>query len=184
VSADFYGSREESWKEPIDRNFAGLLNDFGSQELAMLVAPRHLTVFLNAGPELVLEGNGGGPAVLSGIDAERAANDLAQANQRAGKLLKSAALTLRDGESSNDLSRVLLHMRFDLIDKDPGALPDLSAMTVVTKTSLEQANTRETRLLKQIDRHNQALLRESPFVRKEFMSKLDMTSVEAYEKVC
>ena len=40
----FFGPREGSWKEPIDRNFSGLLRDFGAQELAMLVAPRALMV--------------------------------------------------------------------------------------------------------------------------------------------
>ncbi len=41
---------------------------------------------------------------------------------------------------------------------------------------------RHRRQFEEIDRHNQALLRESPFVRKEFLSKLDTSSVEAYEK--
>ena len=40
----------------------------------------------------------------------------------------------------------------------------------------------EARLLRQIDRHNQLLLRESPFVRKEFMAKLETSSVDAYKK--
>jgi hypothetical protein len=34
----------------------------------------------------------------------------------------------------------------------------------------------------ELDRHNQQLLIESPYVRAEFMKKLDTSSVEAYEK--
>src|SRR5690606_22985725 len=40
----FYGPRRGSWQEPIDRNFAGLLQHFGATELALLLAGRHLVV--------------------------------------------------------------------------------------------------------------------------------------------
>ena len=41
---------------------------------------------------------------------------------------------------------------------------------------------RQQRQLDEIDRHNQLLLRESPFVRKQFMSNLDTSSVEKYKQ--
>jgi len=64
----FWGPREASWREPIDRNFAGLLQDFGAIELALLVSPRNLLIETSKGPELTLEGNGGGPAELVSPD--------------------------------------------------------------------------------------------------------------------
>ena len=68
----FFGPREESWNEPIDRNFAGLLRDFGAQELSMLVMPGSLIVETSKGPEIVVAGNGGAPAELKSPDAEAA----------------------------------------------------------------------------------------------------------------
>ena len=47
---------------------------------------------------------------------------------------------------------------------------------------LPDAKLRQQRQLEELDRHNQFLLRESPFVRKAFMKKLDTSSVQAYEK--
>ena len=64
----FFGPREESWKEPIERNFSELLQDFGGEELAMLVAPRGLIIEGASGPVIVLEGNGGGPAELKALE--------------------------------------------------------------------------------------------------------------------
>jgi hypothetical protein len=41
---------------------------------------------------------------------------------------------------------------------------------------------RQERQVREIDRHNQWLLQESPFVRKAFMSKLDTSSLDAYQQ--
>ena len=171
----FFGPREESWKEPIDRNFAGLLRDFGAQELAMLVAPRSLFVQHTQVPDVTLDGNGGAPAVL-----------LQPENESVSLELNTAILRTR---SSQDWAvKQTLKCCFDAMSMQPflTKLTDHEIVGVSRLTANDASrhsfDDRETRLLKQIDRHNQLLLRESPFVRKEFMSKLDMSSVEAYEK--
>ena len=53
------------WREPIDRNVFGLLEQFGDAELASMVAPRTLIVEAAAGPEFEMPpGTGGAPGRL------------------------------------------------------------------------------------------------------------------------
>ena len=40
----YFGPRENIWREPIDRNVFGLLEQFGDAELAAMIAPRPLIV--------------------------------------------------------------------------------------------------------------------------------------------
>jgi len=40
----YFDSRQEIWREPIDRNVSGLLREFGDAEIASLIAPRTLIV--------------------------------------------------------------------------------------------------------------------------------------------
>ena len=40
----YFDSRQELWREPIDRNVFGLLDEFGDAEIGSLIAPRALVV--------------------------------------------------------------------------------------------------------------------------------------------
>ncbi len=178
----YFGSRERCWEEPIDRNFAGLLEDFGASELALLVVPRGLVIESSSGPILKLEGNGGGPAELR--DASMSRPDTNELFRIARTFKAPFFLTGTQGEQlfnfPSTQSVLFAALRNDRVaPSDPS---DQASLSGLTRSFAWDPSDREARLLKQIDRHNQALLRESHFVRKEFMSKLDMTSVEAYEK--
>ena len=71
----------------------------------------------------------------------------------------------------------------DALSKGLGLYPKPKGYAAATTvTHLPNAAARQARQVEQIDRHNQWLLRESPYVRKQFMSKLDTSSVAAYEK--
>ena len=52
----------------------------------------------------------------------------------------------------------------------------------VRNVSRRDQTRRQARQLHELDRHNQQLLIESPFVRQKFMKKLDTKSPEAYAK--
>jgi len=173
----FFGPREQSWREPIERNFFGLLRHFGAAELAALTAPRSLLVIPEAGPALVLEGNGGAPAELRSPDAAEAAAEL----QRAQALL---------GGHAGGLKLLAAADRSEVSGWTGAFLQQLAGVSAVKSVSglrveaalADRTEGRERRLIQQIDRHTQLLLRESPFVRDAFMSRLDCSSVEAYEK--
>lgn len=182
----FFGPRDESWKEPIDRNFFGLLRDFGAEELAMLIAPRRLIIETATAPERILEGNGGAPAEIRTPDAQQVADLIRSAASRTPAADFAVVIQPENGQHGDErtLSEILRS-----IVKHPlvfAATPrqELQAASAADPSgpSVAAAVDRESRLLKQIDRHNQALLRESPFVRREFMSKLDFSSVDAYEE--
>ncbi len=174
----FFGPREGSWKEPVDRNFAGLLRDFGAAELAMLCAPRQLLISTAPGPQLMLAGNGGAPAELIPALREQAAEELSRAVARLGGL----GATLRLVDPPADGSAIPLAEELCKALEIP--LPPAAEVQPVIDGKLLESRTagREARLIRQLDRHNQLLLRESPFVRKEFHSQRDLSSVEAYKK--
>lgn len=173
----FFGPREQSWREPIERNFFGLLRHFGAAELAALTAPRALLVIPEAGPAVVLEGNGGGPAELRLPDAAEAAAEL----QRAKGLLGSHAggLQLLSAANRNEVTG----WTGAFLQQLAGSAAVTAVLPLRAEAALgARTEGRERRLIQQIDRHNQLLLRESPFVRNAFMSRLDYSSVEAYQK--
>ena len=178
----FVTPREKSWEEPIERNFFGLLSDFGFQELAMLVAPRGLKLEMAPTPEVVLAGNGGAPALLSNKQFDKSENQRVVEELFARIEPLKAPFTVLFPINGN----VALGDGYDSFVKalTPTApsIEDLTKLSVSEKETRPDPAIRETTLFRQIDRHNQALLRESHFVRKDFMSKLNMTSVEAYEK--
>ena len=56
----FFNSRQQIWREPIDRNVFGLLAEFGDAELATLIAPRPFVIEACASPEVVIPAGGDG----------------------------------------------------------------------------------------------------------------------------
>ena len=48
----YFGDRNDVWRQPVDRNVFGLLEQFGDAEVASLVAPRTLIVEAAKGPEV------------------------------------------------------------------------------------------------------------------------------------
>jgi hypothetical protein len=162
----------------VDRNFAGLLRDFGAAELAMLCAPRQLLIAAAAGPALTLAGNGGAPAILESPTREQASAELQRAVDRLGVLGKGHRVI----EESADAPAVVLAKELCAALGIPVPASKASELRVESVLLEARVSGRERRLIQQLDRHNQLLLRESPFVRREFHSQRDLSSVEAYEK--
>ncbi len=173
----FFGVREESWKEPIDRNFAGLLRDFGAQELAMLVAPRGLIIMHEMAPSVVLDGNGGAPAEILQPETDSLRREFESVISRTQPFENWAFLQLKRCAFDAMWAHPFVPPRSG--EEDESFLP--RELSQIAGASVDPS-IREDRLVKQIDRHNQLLLRESPFVRREFMAKLDTSSVDAYKK--
>ena len=62
----YFGDRTDLWREPVDRNVFGLLEQFADAEVASLIAPRTLIVEAAKGPEFVIPpGTGGAPGRLT-----------------------------------------------------------------------------------------------------------------------
>lgn len=172
----FFGPREASWQEPIDRNFSGLLKSLGAAELACLCAPRKLMVLTTDGPAFQLAGNGGAPAELASPSPLAAAEEFRKAQSKLGRFGENLTLVQPEERVVNPeiLSAWLTQLTGVAMSTANEPLTVHDPIVSVIQEG------REKRVIQQLDRHNQLLLRESPFVRKEFMSKLDVTSVEAY----
>ncbi len=177
----FFGPREMSWSEPLDRNFAGLLQHAGAAELAMMIAPRTLIIDASQGPAVNIPGDGGAPAQLVSPDPVAAETLLSDATARLEPLSKTIGRPIPfflEKDSGNAVRSLCKHQGLTL----PQDVVSLSLQTMTADQTKAMSQSRELRLLKQVDLHNQALLHESPFVRSQFMSKLDTSSEQKYSE--
>jgi hypothetical protein len=178
----YFDDRTKVWKQPVDRNVFGLLEQFGDAEVAAMMAPRSLIIEAALGPEVTVSAKNGAPGKLESPRLEDVRAEFARAQ------------ALLDGLSPKP--------RLELVVCDNGAGPYgsegaltsfLSALAVETRLApqgpapqqLEPSVDpvpREAGQSHELDRHSQSLLTESPYTRDKFMSKLDTSSPEKYRQ--
>ncbi len=179
----YFDSRQNLWQEPLYRNVFGLLEQFGDAEIASMIAPRPLFVEAAKGPEVVVPpGTGGGPGRLTTPKLE----DVQREVQRARSLLQGLTPPPRielivsgDGSGPPGTEKALSAFLDALIPDTklaPQGPPPKLAPCPDTPESRHQ------RQMHELDRHTQWLLSESPYVRQEFMKKLDTSSLETFQK--
>jgi len=124
--------------------------------------------------ELIVSGDGAGPF---GTDDALAAllTSLAPEAKLAAK--REPPQPLRKGAAPAEPVKKL--GQAPLANRSSPALPEAGREPV---PFFHSPAVRQERQIREIDRHNQWLLRESPYVRKQFMSKIDTSSIAAYEK--
>ncbi len=175
--------REAIWQEPIDRNVFGLLEQFGDAELASMVAPRALLVEAARGPELVLEsGKGGAPGTLASPALPHVRAEYERAQQLVGTLSgqwPSELIETPRGQGP-PLSDATLQRYLQLLRAD--AVLSVPASTLEYRGDGHLAALRKERQLQQMDDQTQWFLRESAYVRQQYMKQLDTSSVEAYTR--
>ncbi|MFO0892122.1 MAG: hypothetical protein U0790_23665 [Isosphaeraceae bacterium] len=182
----FFDDRNAVWTQPIDRNVFGLLDQFGDAELAAMVAPRKLVVEAAKGPSfLYAPGQGGGPGKLSTPKLMTVGAEVRRAEALVSGLHGGPHIELVSGPygdhppgSPEALGAFLKGLSPDL------RLADVQAFHPQGKIGEESLKARQARQVHEIDRHNQHLLVESPYVRDKFFEsfKVDTSSPEAYEK--
>jgi dienelactone hydrolase len=172
----YFDDRLDIWREPIDRNLFGLLEQFGDAELAGMIAPRRLIIEAAGGPELELPGHGGAPGRLRTPEPGRVKNEFERARQWIAPLRHPASLELI--ASGNGAGPFGTEPALEKLIQAPiaplGPAPEILR-------PLPDAKARMARQMGEIDRHNQSLLHESPYVRQEFMKKLDTSSLEKFQ---
>lgn len=180
----YFGSLKEGWYQPIDRNVFGILEQFGDAELlSMAIGSGYVSVDYSAGPAKKISGDGGGaPAEL----IER--GDRKELN-RAERLIKTAL------PFQNNFSLSYTEKKVD------GSLPFCCELNFFVQplnrsfamsqshelpskvgTGIDTA-ARHARQFHEIEADTQHLLRESEYVRNDYMKKLyDSPNLEAYNK--
>ena len=188
-SSGYFGKREHLWRQPLDRNVFGLLEQFGDAEAASLIYPRLLVLEQSDQPEFSLPSEGGGPSDWHAPDDEtgkRAWHDTRRQewNDEVNRLkrllphdnwLVPLSLDGNAGRNYGDVRPLLAKLSPQPVDvqRNAGPLP----------TKLIQdfdPAPRQQRQLQQMDAFNQSLLHESPYVRAAYMQHLDTTSIEKY----
>jgi len=179
----YFDSRQDIWQEPLDRNVFGLLEQFGDAELAAMVVPRALVIEAAAGPEFEIPlGTGGGPGRLRTPPIDAVRSEVERARKLCAALQPPRALTpIESGDGTGPFgSEAALEAFLEALA--PGAKLASAGEPPEHLQEAFDPGPRQQRQVHQLDRHNQWLLSESPYVRAQFMDKLDTSSIEAYRK--
>jgi dienelactone hydrolase len=188
----YFGNRNHIWEEPIDRNVFGLLDEFGDAELAAMIAPRWLVLEATNGPNLTLPGQGGAPARIVTPPREEFENErerVARINAPLKSLVSEGpyvpgAVTSIIGYSGPYTQSATLNSFMQYLANSACEVAPLGEIPKHPRTSFDPQQ-RQQRQEHEIDRHNQWLLTESPYVRAKFMKELydaaDTKSLEKYE---
>ncbi len=183
VCSGYFDSRQDLWQEPMDRNVFDLLDQFGDAEIASLIAPRHLIVEAAKGPEVVVPpGLGCAPGRITTPKPEAVRDEVARANTLLGPLADSNPIQLIESNSGNDAPGCEAVLSAFVASLSPDQRLAVSGGAPKPEGKPADAAARHSRQIAQLDRHNQQLLAESPYVRAEFMKKLDVSSMAAFEK--
>lgn len=178
-----FGPRDALWQEPADRNFFGILERFGDAEIASLIAPRALWIEAARGPEHVVPPDTGaapGRLTTPPLDGVRAEYNRARRFTQALQPTPRCELVVSgDGSGPFGSEAVLSGFMSSLA---PGALRNLPGdLDRATLTDAADA-AREERQVRELDRHNQALLDAGAAIRQQWFARLDTGSPDQFER--
>ena len=151
--------------------------------MAGLIVPRSLIVEAAAGPQVVVPpGTGGAPGRLVTPDLESVRREVERAKGLTDGLKPAPRLELvtSGGGTGPYGSAEALEKFLDALSA--GARPAASAGPARHLRTAFDPKERQKRQFHEIDRHNQRLLDESPQVRRDFMAKLDTSSLEKFQQ--
>lgn len=194
----YVDDRNGVWRQPLERSAMGLLDEFGDAEIISLVAPRAIWVTAGPGPKREFKSSAGAPAELKPADDQvlfaeyRRARALVRGfpeeirwpGHVAGRVFTDPARqeAAPAGRTPPWISEITLGGFLNELSAGAQWTSDGKRPTTVRK--IADPTDRLARQIAELDRFNQALLAESPYLRAEFMRKLDFSSLPAYEKSC
>ncbi|MEW4570283.1 hypothetical protein AB1L88_20645 [Tautonia sp. JC769] len=188
--AGYFGDRQEVWREPIERDVWGLLDEFGDAEIASLVAPRALMIEPCRGPEV----DGPPPPVngravaasgtLRAIDRDGTVNEFDRLIRLTGDLDRkrfhigpvSGTQTLNVGDLARRTFLGILLDRETRVD-DGREVP---APRWLQTAPLPDPTSRMGRWVRALQGHTQELLRTSEYRREARWSQADRSSPDAW----
>ncbi len=172
----YFGTCEQRWKEPLDRNVFGLLEQFGDAEVASLIAPRTLIVEAARGPEVeIAPGLGGGPGRLTTPDLAAVKGEAERARRLVEPLGSATWLHLVTSGGGNGQFASTDTLRRFLESLQPPRTVPLVPPGPAPQWLRPRPDPalRRARQMHQIERHNQWVLSESDYVRKQFCPLVD-----------
>ena len=178
----YFTSRQNLWQEPIDRNVFGFLEQFGDAELASMISPRPLILEGAKGPELVLPGLGGAPGRLVTPALDDVRREMNRARQFVAGLEPAPRIELvvSDGGTGPCGTDEALQSLLDSLAQSAALAPSDEPPKPLRENF--DPVSRQRRQIHEMDRHNQWVLRESPYVRAEFFKNVNTSSLDGYSK--
>lgn len=165
----YFGSRQNIWQQPIDRNVFGLLESFGDAELGAMVIPRRLIVDENGAPTLDLPSEGGAPATLTPPTNEEVTRELA----RLGRIVDSLDVTTTHVPLGNkpmgSVHPDAMAAFFNSLSRRQGDTFKLQSEASL-KPAIDRSSQRQSRQFREIQQHNEWQLHESSAIRRDFMN--------------
>jgi dienelactone hydrolase len=182
----YFDDRNDLWRQPVDRNVFGLLEQFGDAEIATLIAPRPVIIEAAEGPEFVIPaGTGGAPGRLASPRLATVEAEVERARGLVAPLTKQAWIELvisgPDGSGRFGSEAALRHLLRTSV-ADVSWNPLRAQAGPIDPDAPARVKARQDRQLHELDRHNQQLLIESAEVRRAFMKKLDVSSLEGFTR--
>ena len=166
--------REKVWQEPIDRNVFGPSSNSATRNWPLMVAPRPLVV-----KPPWARGRTSRPRRRRRNPARQNWRtwraEVARAKDSAGFRANSSS-----GDGSGSFGSAPPRPLKQSLDLSPPGR--LLVRRRPTKARCVRCSGPPTRQMHEIDRHSQWFLLESPYVREEFIAKLDTSSLEKFEK--
>lgn len=175
-----FGESNRIWNEPLDRNVFGWLDQFGNAEMLSMVAPRQVLINHHKTQKKTFTGQGGGgPAILATISLQQGQKEVERTAKLVTPLIDDQKWKIHQTDLANDYCNINTMSWFlELLLKTKPTPFDHHPIPPEIQLDEESIH---VRAMQQIDRHNQLLLRESPFVRKQFMKDLKKDTVANYE---
>ena len=181
--AHHFDQREQLWQEPIDRNVFGFLQEFGDAELICLAGPGAVIIDTTDGRNYTLGSQA--QQLKRACDPETRTAEFQRLRELAKVVDPKWAESLRNFPEDNDAEMQKYRNTFfsDSVDKtDQGNLSRGPSSTAAWQRQIETVLEKQP-FNAELIANNEAILAESPYVRKQrFWDKLDTSSVTAFEK--
>ena len=168
----YFAPREEIWKEPIYRNLWGLLTQLGDAEIASLIAPRSLVVEYSEVPLYDGERNNGKkiepPAELWTHPFEEVEEEFNRLTLLTGNRFGKRMLVSDDQQETVPFGSQQALFGFMHMMGHEQPQPLSNVIPAVIRRYYDYT-TRMGRMVEQMVGHSQQLLRDSEYVRQEFV---------------
>ena len=173
----YFDSRQNLWREPIDRNVFGLLREFGDAEMASLILPRALVVEAAAAPERVIPpGGDAGPGRLVTPEIASVRREIQRARELvAGLDLRQQLEFVESGGGSGPFGSAAFLQR---VVQSLGAGEKLASTGAPVQVlgPGPDASRRLARQFRELSDFSQRLVDDGIHVRAQFTAKIDRSS--------
>lgn len=188
----YFSDRTKVWEEPIYRNVAGLLTEFGDADIARLILPRTLMIEYATAPEVKGPpdplpgaprlGASAAPGALTIADFKTVEEEVAKAKQRTGPFHTSLHFIHADEKPLQPLS--ISSIQAFLEQVQPGAV-QLSTSQKELKELRKDFDpvARQLRQVKELETYTQGLIEKSRHVRDDFFwDNMKITDADSWEE--